>query len=281
MREVSVFLCFLLLLAPMRAWGQESGMKTRTEIRQIPPNPAETTGIYIPGVKPFLWQNHGGMPYFPAPERSYLIRLSQKESLVEDLIGQSLSPEQANFVKRALENAETAHDQIGEVILPVDTSIRNMRFGAGRLVPMVIVKGSPVPAWQIILPPELGSLIVWFPKICGNPCLSVTRAELERLTLETEIREREKIVEVEKEVVRQEQIPLYVDRSVHRTTKKTVNIYHIENGGCGKGCKLLIFGALVGAAITTGVVLSNKDETPSPTPDNSPYKPPGGGGGVD
>ncbi len=201
---------------------------TKIEERQVPPAPQETKGIYVPGVTPFLWEHHGANPYIPGgvPTRESLIEMSKKLSLISDLRAQGFTIDQANAVKQALADANNPQ-AVAEIEMTLDTGCRNMRFATG-VVPMVILKGKAEPAWQIILPKELGSLVVWIPKVCGNVCLSVFPAQHEVVTFQTEVKEREapapkpEIKVVEKEV----QVPVESEKVKVVPQVKEIPIEH-------------------------------------------------------
>lgn len=285
-------LCFVMITTSTPAQEikeSETFMpQVREETKQFPPKPGEGKEVYLAGMRPFLWVNHGASPYFPAPDRDALVRLSQNGNLVQDLTStqQAFAKLEAEFIKNALAHAKDSDSIITEVILPVDTPIQRMRLKTG-VEPMVILKGKPEPSWQIILPPELGSKVVWIPKVCGNICLSPFPAQTQTFVFKTEVQEREKERVVEK--------PVYIERPVYRTIEKSVYVdrpifvdrpVYQESGPsrCGKKCKIaLVVLGVVGASAGTYFGTRGHEKPQVQTvipPIVAPYKPPGGGGGV-
>jgi len=273
MKRLLLALCLLCFATIVSA-------QIREETKQSPPKPGEGREVYLPGVRPFLWIHHGASPYFPVPDRNALIKLSQKEGFIQDLTSmqQAFTKPEADFIKNALAHATDSDSIITEVVLPVDTPIQRMRLKT-EVEPMVILKGQPEPSWQIILPPELGSKVIWIPKVCGNICLSPFPAQTQTFVFKTEVQEREKERVVEK--------PIYIERPVYRTIEKRVYVdrpvfverpvVYQESGSswCGKKCKIII-GVLAGVGVGTGVYFGTRNKNQVVVP----YKPPGGGGGV-
>ena len=277
MPKIGLFSMLLLVSIPesdvLRAAQQEGPIPTtRKEQKQLPSAPGEGKQIYIPGIKPFLWERHGADPYYPVSDRDALVELSNKPKLIDDLImGQSLTQVEAEYVQKALANAKSSDSAITETVLSVDTPFQKMRFGHG-VKDMVILKGKSEEAWQIILPPELGSKVVWLPKVCGNVCISPFLARTETFIFKTEVKERGKIKEkiVEK--------PVYIYKPVYYPVNKPVFVerlvYQAPESRCGKKCKIVL-GVLAGIGVGTGVYFGTRNKHQI-----VPYKPPGGGGGL-
>lgn len=267
----------LLVLGPGILWAaqqEEPVPVTVREQKQLPPTPGEGAQIYLPGVKPFLWEHHGVDPYYPVPERNALVELSKKPGLTSDLAEQGFTQAEAEFIQKALADAKNEGSVITETVLPVDTPIQRMRFGHG-VKAMVILKGKAEEAWQIILPPEMGSRVVWLPKVCGNICLSPFPARTEtfvtKTETKTEIKEREKIIKK----------PVYISRPVYYPVDRPVFVerpVYQESGSswCGKKCKITL-GVLAGG-VGAGIYFGTRGRKGQVV---VPYKPPGGGGGVD
>ncbi|MBI4120304.1 MAG: hypothetical protein HY454_02455 [Parcubacteria group bacterium] len=215
MRQVAaVVLVFLMVLGP--GFGDLVAQTTeqrKVEERQVPPKPGEGKNIYVPGVRPFLWINHGGDPYFPCPDRASLVsgfaRLGSSR-VMRDLQEQGLTEDQARYVWA--EFSRGTDSKVTETVFSVDTPLERMRFGHG-VRAMVVVKGRAESAWQLILPLELGSGVVYLPKICCNISVSPFKAQTEKTELivrtMTEVREKKILVPVS--------FPEYQDRNVFKT----------------------------------------------------------------
>lgn len=272
MRSLMIFLLSgLPILGPGILWAaqqEEPIPVTMREQKQLPPTPGEGAQIYLPGAKPFLWEHHGADPYYLVPERNALVDLSEKPGLTSDLAEQGFTQAEAEYLQRALANAKSPDSVVTEVTLPVDTPFQRMRFGHG-VKAMVILKGKAEEAWQIVLPPQIGSRVIWLPKVCGNICLSPLPARTETFVIKTEVKERERIIRVEKP-------PVYIPKPVYRPVDRPVFIerpvYQESGSRCGKKCKITL-GVLAGG-IVTGVYFGTRHQAVVP------YKPPGGGGGV-
>lgn len=283
-RLLTILLSSLFVFEPNVLWAaqqEEPTPITIKEQKQLPPTLGEGKQIYIPGIKPFLWVHHGANPYFPTPDRGTLVKLSRKDNLVQDLTSmqQGFTKPEAEFVKNALAHATDPGSIITEVTLPVDTPIQRMRSKIG-VEPMVILKGQPEPSWQIILPPELGSKVIWIPKICGNICLSPFPAQTQTFVFKTEVKEREMVREriVEKPVYIPRPVyypvdrPVYIDRPIFQGPESSCS-------RCGKKCKIVL-GVLAGAGAGAGVYFGTRGHEKRQAQVVVPYKPPGGGGGV-
>ncbi len=219
MRSLTMLLAGLFILESDVLWAtqqEELAPATRREQKQLPPTPDEGKQIYIPGIRPFLWEHHGADPYFPVPDRNALVELSKKPGLLDDLKGQGFPQAEAEYLQKVLASAKNPDSGITETILPIDTPFQKMRFGHG-VKDMVILKGQSLATWQIILPPELGSKVVWLPKVCGNICTSPFLARTETFIFKTEVKERETIKEriVEKPVYIPQPVYYPVDRPVY------------------------------------------------------------------
>jgi hypothetical protein len=273
----------LFILEPGVLWAaqqEEPAPITRKEQKQLPPAPGEGKQIYIPGIRPFLWERHGADPYYPVPDRNALVELSKKPELTGDLTtGQGFARAEAEYLQRALANAKSPDSVITETILSVDTPFQKMRFGHG-VENMVILRGKSEMAWQIILPPELGSKVVWLPKVCGNICLSPFLAQTETFIFKTEVKEREtikeKLVYIPKPVYYPVEKPVYIPKPVYYPVYRPV---YQESGSsrCGKKCKIII-GVGIGVGVGAGVYFGTRGHEQQAV---VPYKPPGGGGKVD
>lgn len=277
MRLLAMLLLGLFIFEPNILWAaqqEEPAPITREEHKQLPPTPGEGRQIYIPGIKPFLWENHGADPYYPVPDRDALVGLSKKQGLLNDLAGQGFTQAEAEYLQKALANAKSSESVITETILPIDTPFQKMRFRHG-VKDMVILKGQSVATWQTILPPELGSKVAWLPKICGNICTSPFLAQTETFVFKTEVKERETIKErvVEKPVYIPKPVYYPVDRPVYQDPEYSCS-------WCDKKCKIII-GVLAGAGAGIGVYFGTRGHEKNQVQQVVvPYKPPGGGGGV-
>ncbi len=285
-RSLTILLAGLFILEPDVSWAaqqEELAPITRNEQKQLPPTPGEGKQIYIPGIRPFLWERHGADPYFPVPDRNALVELSKKSGLLDDLKEQDFTQAEAECLQKAFADAKSSDSVITETTLPVDTPFQKMRFRHG-VRDMVILKGQSEAAWQIILPPELGSKVVWLPKVCGNICTSPFLARTETFVFKTEVKERETIKEriVEKPIYVSRPVyypvdrPVYVDRPIYQEPE-------FSRSRCGKKCKIVL-GVLAGAGVGAGVYFGTrgheKPQVQAVIPIVVPYKPPGGGGGV-
>jgi len=282
-RWLMTLLLGLFILEPGVLWAaqqEEPVPITRKEQKQLPPAPGEGKQIYIPGIKPFLWERHGADPYYPVPDRNALVELSKKPELTNDLTtGQGFARAEAEYLQRTLANAKSPDSVITETVLSVDTPFQKMRFGHG-VENMVILKGKSEMAWQIILPPELGSKVVWLPRVCGNICLSPFLAQTETFVFKTEVKERETTKEkiIEKPTYYPIDRPVYypVDRPIYYPVDRSV-YQESEPSWCGKKCKIIIgIGIVVG--VGAGVHFGTRGHGQQAV---VPYKPSGGGGGVD
>ncbi len=285
-RLLTMLLSGLFILESNALWAaaqQEApAPATIKEQKQLPPTLGEGKQIYIPGIKPFLWEHHGADPYYPVPDRNALVELSKKPELISDLIGQGFTQAEAEYLQKAFANAKSSDSVITETILPIDTSFQKMRFRHG-VKDMVILKGQSLATWQIILPPELGSKVVWPPKVCGNISTSPFLARTETFIFKTEVKERETIKEriVEKPVYVSRPVYYPIDRLVY-VDRPVYPVYQEPESSCsrcGKKCKI-IFGVLAGAGIGAGVYFSTRGHEKRQVQVVVPYKPPGGGGGV-
>jgi hypothetical protein len=279
MRPLTMFLSglFVLELNVLLATQQESAPApavTREKHGQLPPTPGQGREIYIPGIRPFLWEHHGAAPYFPVPNRDTLLELSKKSELIKDLTEQGFAQKEAEYLQRAFANAKSYDSVITETQLSVGTPLQKMRFRNG-VKDMVILAGKSEEAWQVILPPELGSRVVWLPKVCGNICLSPFPAQTQTFVFKTEVKERERI----REKIVEKPVPVYVPQPVYYPVDRPV---YQEPGcsysRCGRKCKIVL-GVLAGVGAGAGVYFGTRGRGKRQQT-VIPYKPPGGGGGV-
>ncbi len=289
-RSLTMLLAGLLILEPNVLWAaqqEKSAPATIKEQKQLPPTPGEGKEIYIPGIRPFLWERHGADPYYPVPDRNALIELSKKSELLNDLAGQGFTQAEAEYLQKVLASTKNPDSVITETILPIDTPFQKMRFGHG-VKDMVILKGQSLATWQIILPPELGSKVVWLPKVCGNICTSPFLARTETFIFKTEVKERETIKEriVEKPVYIPQPVyypvdrPVYIPKPVYYPVDRPV--YQEPESSCsrcGRKCKIIL-GVLAGVGVGAGVYFGTRSHEKRQVQVVVPYKPPGGGGGV-
>ena len=145
-RGLLLFVMFFAAIVPIFAQSQSSG-------------------------KIFNWTRYGADPYFPCPTRQDLMKFAEKQGLEQDMLTQGFTDAQAVYIIAELGDAMDQNSGISEVVLPKETQLQRMWFGHG-VIPIALVKGDPVPTWQIILPEKLGGNIVWLPKPCCNISLS-------------------------------------------------------------------------------------------------------------
>lgn len=157
-KVLSCFLCFLLVFFSVGAlFAQETQQSLEQKAKEM--------GF-------FPWEDHGGDPLVPGgiQTRADLVKMAEMPKVLTHLRNMALNQGQIDYIRNALVNAESPSSVIEEDILQPGTRLKNMGFGSG-MVGMTLVLGNPEPSWRIILPPHLGGLMLWIPKICGNLAL--------------------------------------------------------------------------------------------------------------